>query len=59
MRRLGVSISGAVVLLACQSEHSTGQWRVNGSVSDNVEFARVFQCKPGDRMVPAQRCEVW
>jgi endothelin-converting enzyme/putative endopeptidase len=39
--------------------HSPQQWRVNGPVSDNPEFAKTFSCKAGAPMNPANRCEVW
>ena len=39
--------------------HSSAQWRVNGAVSDNPEFEKVFSCKAGSPMAPANRCTVW
>jgi len=39
--------------------HSPQQWRVNGPVSDNPEFAKAFSCKAGAPMNPPNRCEVW
>jgi endothelin-converting enzyme/putative endopeptidase len=39
--------------------HSTAQWRVNGPVSDNADFARTFSCKVGSTMNPEKKCEVW
>jgi len=39
--------------------HSPQQWRVNGPVSDNPDFAKAFSCKAGTPMNPANRCEVW
>ena len=46
-------------LIAQTNPHSTAEWRVNGSVSDNADFARVFACKAGSKMAPVNRCEVW
>ena len=41
--------------------HSPGRWRTNGPVSNMVEFAEAFGCKPGDPMVrpEAQRATLW
>jgi putative endopeptidase len=49
----------ALRLRARTDTHSPPQWRVNGPVSDNPEFAKVFSCKPGSPMNPVSRCEVW
>ncbi|KAL7744832.1 hypothetical protein ACLKA6_007124 [Drosophila palustris] len=39
--------------------HSPSQFRVIGTLSNMKEFAEVFQCKPGKRMNPTKKCEVW
>ncbi|EDW26543.1 GL13072 [Drosophila persimilis] len=39
--------------------HSPSQFRVIGTLSNMKEFAEVFQCKPGKRMNPTSKCEVW
>ncbi|XP_032581310.1 neprilysin-3 isoform X1 [Drosophila sechellia] len=39
--------------------HSPSQFRVIGTLSNMEEFADVFQCKPGKRMNPTDKCEVW
>ncbi len=44
---------------ALTNPHSTAQWRVNGPVADNPEFAKAFQCPAGSPMAPASRCTVW
>ena len=44
---------------AMTDPHSPAQWRVNGPLSNISEFAQAFQCKPGDPMVRAERCDVW
>jgi endothelin-converting enzyme/putative endopeptidase len=46
-------------LRAVTDPHSPGRWRVNGPISDNEDFGNVFQCKPGTKMNPAQKCVVW
>ena len=44
---------------ALSNPHSTTQWRVNGPVSDNPDFASAFKCARGSPMAPANRCTVW
>ena len=44
---------------ALTDPHSPAQWRVNGPLSNLTEFAQAFQCKPGDPMVRAERCDIW
>jgi putative endopeptidase len=44
---------------ALTNPHSTSQWRVNGPVSDNPDFAKAFKCAEGAPLAPAQRCQVW
>jgi len=46
-------------LQAQTDPHSTAQWRVNGPVSDNPDFAKAFSCKAGAPMAPENRCTVW
>jgi putative endopeptidase len=49
----------AARLQAQTNPHSTAQWRVNGPVSDNTDFAKAFSCKAGAAMAPQNRCTVW
>ena len=46
-------------LRANTDPHSSAQWRVNGSVSDNPDFARAFSCTAGAPLAKADRCVVW
>ena len=46
-------------LRAVTDPHSPGRWRVNGPISDNEDIGNVFQCKPGSKMNPVQKCVVW
>ena len=39
--------------------HSSGKWRINGSVQNFDEFGKAFACKQGDPMMPANSCRVW
>jgi len=47
-------------LRAKTDPHSSGEWRVNGSVQNFDEFGKAFGCKKGDPMMPANGgCRVW
>ncbi len=46
-------------LLAKTDPHSPGQYRVIGTVENNPDFAKAFNCKPGQKMVSANACHVW
>ncbi len=39
--------------------HSPERFRANGPMQDLPDFAAAFQCKPGSKMAPEKRCEVW
>jgi putative endopeptidase len=39
--------------------HSSGQWRVNGTVQNFDQFGKAFGCKVGQPMMPAASCRVW
>jgi len=49
----------AARLQAQTNPHSTSQWRVNGPIADNPDFAGAFSCAAGTPMAPANRCTVW
>ena len=44
---------------AVTDPHSSAQWRVNGPVSDNPDFAKAFSCKADAPLNPPNRCVVW
>jgi len=46
-------------LLALNNEHSPGQYRVNGVVSNMPEFTKAWACKAGQPMAPQNACHVW
>jgi endothelin-converting enzyme/putative endopeptidase len=46
-------------LRAVTDPHSPGRWRVNGPISDNEDFGKVFSCQPGTNMNPVKKCVVW
>lgn len=46
-------------LLVKTDPHSPGQYRVVGTVQNNADFAKAFNCKPGQKMVSANACHVW
>jgi putative endopeptidase len=39
--------------------HSSGMWRVNGSVQNSARFATAWSCKAGQPMAPTNACRVW
>ena len=41
------------------SVHSPGPIRVVGPLSNSEEFASAYNCKPGSRMNPTDKCSVW
>jgi len=46
-------------VLAKSDPHSTGYWRVNGSVQNFPAFGQAFGCKVGQPMMPENACRVW
>jgi predicted metalloendopeptidase len=46
-------------LLAKTDPHSPGEYRVIGTVENDRDFAKAFNCKPGSKMVSANACHVW
>lgn len=46
-------------LLAKTDPHSPGKFRVIGTVQNSADFAKAFNCKPGDKMVSDNACHVW
>jgi putative endopeptidase len=46
-------------VLAKTDPHSSGQWRIDGSVQNFPEFGKAFGCHVGQPMMPANSCRVW
>ena len=46
-------------LRAATDPHSSGKYRVNGTVSNMPEFQKAFSCKSGAPMVRQNQCRVW
>lgn len=46
-------------LLAKTDPHSPGQYRVQGPLQNNSDFAKAFGCKAGQKMVSDNACHVW
>jgi endothelin-converting enzyme/putative endopeptidase len=44
---------------ALTNEHSPGEYRVNGVVSNMAEFQKAFNCKADAKMVNPKACRVW
>jgi putative endopeptidase len=50
----------AAINQAKTNPHSTGEWRVKGTVQNFDEFGKAFSCKVGDPMMPASGgCRTW
>lgn len=50
----------AAINQAKTNPHSTGEWRVKGTVQNFDEFGKAFGCKKGDPMMPASGgCRTW
>jgi putative endopeptidase len=50
----------AAVMQAKTNPHSTGEWRVRGTVQNFDEFGKAFGCKKGDPEMPASGgCRTW
>ncbi len=50
----------AAVNQAKTNPHSTGEWRVKGTVQNFDEFGKAFGCHPGQPMMPENGgCRVW
>ncbi|XP_030765452.1 neprilysin-2 isoform X1 [Sitophilus oryzae] len=39
--------------------HSPGQFRVQGPLSNSVDFVKDFNCPVGSKMNPAKKCHIW
>lgn len=39
--------------------HSPSEFRVNGVLSNMLEFSNDFKCPPNSRMNPSKKCVVW
>ena len=39
--------------------HSPGEFRIKGSLSNNADFAKDFNCPKGSPMNPEEKCIVW
>jgi putative endopeptidase len=46
-------------VLAKTDPHSSGEWRVKGTVENFPEFGKAFGCKVGQPMMPVKGCRVW
>ena len=46
-------------VLAKTDPHSTGEWRVKGTVQNFEQFGKAFGCKVGQPMMPTNACRVW
>jgi endothelin-converting enzyme/putative endopeptidase len=44
---------------AATDPHSPGRYRINGIVSNLLEFQQAFSCQAGQPMVRDNRCKIW
>ena len=49
----------ALKLQMMTDPHSPGQFRVQGPLSQNDDFAKAFNCRNGSRYNPVQKCHLW
>jgi putative endopeptidase len=49
----------AARLQAKTDPHAPGEYRTNGTLQNDADFAKAFNCKPGQKMVSANACHVW
>jgi predicted metalloendopeptidase len=47
------------VLGVLTDEHAPAPVRVNAAYSQTPAFSEVFQCKPGSKMNPVSKCDMW
>jgi predicted metalloendopeptidase len=50
---------GYLKQLLATDPHAPGQWRANGALMNNDEFAKVFQYKADSKMNPTTKCKLW
>jgi putative endopeptidase len=55
----GNATEQAARVLAKTDPHSSGEWRVKGTVQNFEEFGKAFGCKVGQPMMPTNACRVW
>ena len=46
-------------VLAKTDPHSSGEWRVKGTVQNFDQFGKAFGCKVGQPMMPENSCRTW
>ena len=54
-----IATDGYIRQIAATNEHPWDKYRVLGTLSNMPEFQAAFHCAAGDKMVRAQRCQIW
>lgn len=42
-----------------EDTHPPGEFRLIGSITNNEDFAKDFNCPVGSKMNPIKKCDVW
>lgn len=54
------SVSNELINLQIEKDlHSPARIRALGSLSNLKEFSEEFNCRPGSKMNPKEKCDVW
>jgi putative endopeptidase len=54
-----VGTEGMIRQIALTNEHPWDKYRVLGTLANMPEFQAAFHCAAGDKMVRANRCQIW
>lgn len=44
---------------ALEDSHCPGKIRMNGALTNSIEFSDAFKCKRDDKMNPVSKCRIW
>jgi endothelin-converting enzyme/putative endopeptidase len=46
-------------MMVTSDPHALDRFRINGALSNDLNFRKAFNCKASQKMVRKNRCEVW